>query len=122
MKLLEDLVVIRPEETPQARILLPDWQRTLRGTVIAIGPGKMQEDGTHIPPELKVGDFVIFGATAGMESVYAGKNIRTMREDDVDAVIEERASTQELVDKLDSETLGFLANLKASGVRNGSSY
>ncbi len=100
MNLLGDLVVIRPEETPQARILLPDWQRSLRGTVIGVGPGKMLADGSHMSMELKVGDFVTFGATSGMESMYAGKPIRTMREDDVHMVIEERASVDELVGKL----------------------
>jgi chaperonin GroES len=119
MNLLGDLVVIRPEETPQAKILLPDWQRSLRGTVIGVGPGKMLVDGSRVPMELKVGDFVTFGATAGMESIYAGKPIRTMREDDVHMVIEERASTGELLSKLEHE---FLAAMVDSGVRNGSSY
>ncbi len=100
MKLLGDLVVIQPEEATQGRIQLPDWQRSLRGTVIAAGPGKMQLDGSVRPMELKAGDFVTFGAAKGMESVFCGKPIRTMREDDVDIVIEERASVDELVAKL----------------------
>src|SRR5882672_1151838 len=87
MQLLGDLVAIRPEEIKQT-ILLPDWQRALKGFVIATGPGKMLTNGSIAPMDLQAGDYVSFGATSGMESMFNGANIRIMRESDVDMVIE----------------------------------
>jgi chaperonin GroES len=69
-------------------IKLPDWQRTLRGEVIAVGPGRMLPLGERAPMECRVGDTVSFAATAGMDSDYGvGKRIRLMRDSDVDAVV-----------------------------------
>lgn len=71
--LLGDLVAVLPDSTRQtAGILLPDWQRSLTGSVLACGP-----DCT----ELKPGDKVSFGAASGMESVFDGAAIRIMREE-----------------------------------------
>jgi chaperonin GroES len=78
------LVVEMIESTP-TRIKLPDWQRTLRGKVIAVGPGKMLPFGGRAPMECRVGDIVTFPATAGMEADYGvGKKTRMMRDPDVD--------------------------------------
>lgn len=99
-QLLGDLIVVQPEQERLGRIVLPDWQRSLKGVVLAVGPGKPRSDGSVQPMELKGGEFVAFSATSGMEAVYDGKPIRIMREDDVMCVIEERASTSELVAKL----------------------
>jgi co-chaperonin GroES (HSP10) len=73
MQLLGDLVAVQPESTRQASgIILPDWQRSLWGSVLALGP-----DCT----ELKIGDRVNFGAASGMESVFNGTAIRIMSEE-----------------------------------------
>lgn len=73
MQLLGDLVAVLPESTrPTGTIILPDWQRSLTGSVLACGP-----DCT----ELKVGDRIQFGAASGMESVFDGAAIRVMSEE-----------------------------------------
>lgn len=86
--LIDDLVAIEMMDTTKGRIKLPDWQKTLRGTVIGVGPGKMLAGGDRAPMAVKVGDLVSFAATAGMESQYAGAAIRVMHDSDVDAVLE----------------------------------
>jgi len=78
-RLLGEMIAVEPEVQPRGKILLPDWQRNLRGTVLAVGP-----EAT----ECKVDDTVIFGAATGMESAYKGHDIRIMRDSEVDAVIE----------------------------------
>ena len=85
--LIGELVAVQPE-LPHARIRMPDWQRSLEGVVLAVGPGKPLIDGTHAPMNVKVGDRVTFGAAAGMESVVNGHMIRVMRESDIDMVLE----------------------------------
>lgn len=86
-RLMGDLIVVEPDRVDaKSKILLPDWQRVLRGTVIGVGPGRMLTTGKQAPMMTKVGDRVIFGAATGMESMYRGTMIRVMRDDDVDAV------------------------------------
>jgi co-chaperonin GroES (HSP10) len=84
MQLLGDLVAVLPASTRQVgAIILPDWQRSLTGSVLACGP-----DCT----ELKVGDKVQFGAASGMDSVFDGAAIRIMSEEkDVLGVFEDAA-------------------------------
>ena len=83
-----DLIAVELTVAPrEQRILLPDWQRILEGTVVAIGPGAPLVNGSLAPMACQVGDRVIFGAATGMESSYRGAPIRIMRDTDVDAVI-----------------------------------
>ena len=85
--LMSDFVAIEPDRVDaKSKILLPDWQRILRGTVLAIGPGRMLASGKQAPMACEVGDRVIFGAATGMESSYQGTLIRIMHDEDVDAV------------------------------------
>ena len=89
--LLDDMIAVALLGQPAAmgRIKLPDWQKYLRGTVIAVGPGKMLPFGERAPMETKVGDVVTFSPTAGMASDYGvGKQVRMMRDVDVDTVEE----------------------------------
>jgi co-chaperonin GroES (HSP10) len=88
-RLLDDMIAVALIDQPAAmgRIKLPDWQKFLRGTVIATGPGKMLPFGERAPMETKVGDTVTFSPTAGMTSDYGvGKQVRMMRDTDVDTV------------------------------------
>jgi co-chaperonin GroES (HSP10) len=75
-KLFANLVAVEVNE-PKGPVLLPDWKRSLPGTVFAIGPS------VRVVSE---GDLVYFGAAKGMDAVYDGKNIRIMKEDDIDFV------------------------------------
>lgn len=86
-QLLDDLIAVALLDKAEGVIKLPDWQRTLRGIVVAVGPGRMLPLGERAPMETKLNDIVSFGATAGMDSDYGvGKKIRLMRDTDVDTV------------------------------------
>jgi co-chaperonin GroES (HSP10) len=88
-QLLDDFIVVALIDVPASEmcIKLPDWQRTLRGEVVAAGPGRMLPFGGRAPMETKVGDIVTFAATAGMETDYGvGRKVRMMHDVDVDAV------------------------------------
>lgn len=86
-RLMGDLIAVEPDRVDaKSKILLPDWQRILRGTVLATGPGRMLVSGKQAPMACSVGDRVIFGAATGMESSYRGTMIRVMHDEDVDAV------------------------------------
>jgi chaperonin GroES len=90
-RLLDDMIAVAllGEPAAKGRIKLPDWQKYLRGTVIAVGPGKMLPFGERAPMETKVGDIVTFSPTAGMESDFGvGRAVRLMRDPDVDTVEE----------------------------------
>jgi co-chaperonin GroES (HSP10) len=86
-KLMSDLVAVALLDKAEGKVLLPDWQRILRGEVVAVGPGRMLPLGECAPMETNVGDIVTFAATAGMDSSYGvGKAIRIMRDSDIDCV------------------------------------
>ena len=92
---LGDRIVIRREEAQEKTaggIVLPDTAKNKpqRGTVLAVGPGKMLKDGSRRALQVKKGDKVLFTSWAGDE--FKGRstsdNILLMREEDVLAVIE----------------------------------
>jgi len=92
---LGDRIVIRREEAEDKSaggIVLPDTAKNKpqRGTVLAVGPGKMLKDGSRRALQVKKGDKVLFTSWAGDE--FKGRstsdNILLMREEDVLAVIE----------------------------------
>ena len=88
-RLLGDLIAVEPDSTPSTSLIkLPDWQRNLRGRVLAVGPGRVLPHGDHAPMQTKVGDYGVFGAATGMESQYRGALIMVMRDDDIDGVLE----------------------------------
>jgi co-chaperonin GroES (HSP10) len=85
--LMNDLIAVALLDKAEGMIKLPDWQRILKGEVVAVGPGRMLPLGERAPMECRVGDIITFAATAGMDSDYGvGKKIRLMRDTDVDTV------------------------------------
>lgn len=89
---LGDKVVIQPSEGEQmtpSGIVLPDTakEKPQEGTVVAIGPGRLLENGQHIPPELKQGDRVIYSKYSGTEFVSEGQEYLIVSERDVLAVV-----------------------------------
>lgn len=101
-QLVGDLVAIQPDDVDlQTVIKLPDWQRNLRGTVLAVGPGAPLPGGGFKPMECQVGDRVVFGAASGMESRYQHTLIRIMRDDDIDIVLEgnDTSTIDRIIDK-----------------------
>jgi chaperonin GroES len=92
VKPLADRVVVKAlEETEQMRggLYIPDTakEKPQQGEVIAVGPGKMSEDGKRIEMELKVGDKVLYGKYSGTEVTVGDEQYLILRESDVLAVI-----------------------------------
>jgi len=90
---LHDRVVIRrteEERTSPGGIVIPDAaaEKPIKGEVIAVGNGKILENGEIRPLDLKAGDQVLFGKYSGTEVKVEGEDVLVMREDDVMAVIE----------------------------------
>ena len=73
-------------------IIVPDnaTQKPQRGTVLAVGLGKIKEDGSRQPPDVKSGDTILFGKYSGQEIKIDGEDYLIMREDDVLAIIDSK--------------------------------
>jgi chaperonin GroES len=85
---LDDRVVVEPleaEETTPGGILLPDTakQKPQRGRVLAIGPGKLRDNGERTAVSVVKGDEVIYGRYSGSEVEVDGKELKIMRESDI---------------------------------------
>ena len=85
---LDDRVVVEPleaEEKTTGGILLPDTakQKPQRGRVLAVGPGKMRDNGERFTLNVAVGEEVIYGRYAGNEIEVSGKEIKILRESDI---------------------------------------
>ncbi len=82
---------IEPEETVRGGIIIPDTakEKPQEARVIAVGPGRLDENGKRIPMELKKGDHILMGKYAGTEVKIDGEEHVILREEDVLAVIEE---------------------------------
>lgn len=93
MKPLHDRILVkRIEEKEQKRgnIIIPDTakEKPMEGKVIAVGKGKVTEDGKILPIEVKVGDRVLFGKYAGTEIKIDDEEHVILREDEVLGIIE----------------------------------
>jgi len=89
---MADRVVIAPlEETEEMRggLYIPDTakEKPQQGTVVAVGPGRMNDDGDRIPMEVKAGDRVLYGKYAGTEVSLDGDDYLIVKEGDVLAVL-----------------------------------
>ncbi len=90
---LHDRVIVKPsepEEVTKGGIILPDTakERPQQGEVIAVGTGKLTEDGKVIPLQVKVGDKVIYGKYSGTEVTIDGEEYLIMRESDIFAIVQ----------------------------------
>jgi chaperonin GroES len=91
MKPLADRVVIKPspaDEKTKGGIIVPDTakEKPVIGEVVAVGPGKVTDDGKKITPEVKVGDKVLYGKYSGTEVTIEGEEYLIMRETDIFAI------------------------------------
>ena len=89
---LDDRVVVEPaeaEETTAGGIVLPDaaQEKPQRGTIVAVGPGKLLDSGERCPLSVAVGDTVLFGKYGGTEIEVDGKEVKILRESDILAKI-----------------------------------
>ncbi|MBU1155282.1 MAG: co-chaperone GroES [Desulfarculaceae bacterium] len=92
IKPLQDRVIVErlEEETKTAGgIIIPDSakEKPQQGKILAVGPGKVMENGTKLEMSVKKGDTVLFGKYSGSEVKIDGKEVLIMREDDILGVI-----------------------------------
>jgi chaperonin GroES len=91
---LQDRILVKrleQEATTKGGIIIPDTakEKPAEGRVVAVGSGKLKEDGTVIPLELKVGDRVLFSKYGGNEVKIEGEEYLIMLQDDILGVIED---------------------------------
>lgn len=96
LKPMDDRVVIRPDEAERQTpggIVLPDQarQKSGKGRVLAIGPGRLLEDGRRMALSVNVGDHVLLDRYAGTEIEMDESDVRIMSEEHVLAVLESAA-------------------------------
>ncbi|MFB0505101.1 MAG: co-chaperone GroES [Thermodesulfobacteriota bacterium] len=90
---LQDRILVKrieEEQKTEGGIIIPDTakEKPIEGRVIAVGKGKVSEDGKVRPLDVKKGDRILFGKYAGTEVKLEGEEHLIMREDDVLGVIE----------------------------------
>lgn len=88
---LGDRVIVEPqsaEQTTKSGIVLPDTaqEKPQSGVVVAVGPGRVTDDGKQIPVNVKAGDVVIYGKYGGTELKVEGTSYLIVRESDILAV------------------------------------
>ena len=93
LKPLGDRVILRQDEaevtTASGLYLASDAkEKPQTGTVLAVGEGKLDKEGKHLPMPVKVGDKVIYGKYGGTEITLDGEEVLILRADDISAVVE----------------------------------
>ncbi|MBS1820336.1 MAG: co-chaperone GroES [Acidobacteria bacterium] len=93
MKPLHDRIIVRRIEEGEQKIggiIIPDSakEKPQQGKVIAVGAGKIKEDGKRIPLDVKEGDTILFGKYSGQEIKINGEEHLIMREDEVLAIVD----------------------------------
>ena len=81
---------IKEEEKTKGGIIIPDTakEKPQEGKVVAVGKGKMTEQGTLLTPDVKAGDKILFGKYSGSEVKIEGEEHLILREDDILGVLE----------------------------------
>ena len=92
LKPLGDRVVIKPspkEEVTKSGLVIPDTakEKPQEGTILAIGPGRTDEDGKRLPMDVKVGDKVLYAKYAGTEIKIEGEEHLIIKETDILAIV-----------------------------------
>ncbi len=90
---LHDRILVKrtdEEETTSGGIIIPDTakEKPQEGKVVAVGKGRVGDDGKVLPLDVKAGDKILFGKYAGNEITIDGVEHMIMREDDVLAIVE----------------------------------
>jgi chaperonin GroES len=93
IKPLEDRIVVKAldaEETTASGLVIPDTakEKPQEGEVIAVGPGRVDDNGKRVPIDVKVGDKVIFSKYGGTEVKYSGEDFLILSARDVLAIVE----------------------------------
>ncbi|HEU4752659.1 MAG TPA: co-chaperone GroES [Armatimonadota bacterium] len=90
---LSDRIIVKAltaEETTSGGIVLPDTakEKPQQGEVVAVGPGKVLDNGKTAPMDIKAGDRVYYGKYSGTEVKLNGQELVVLRQDDVLGVVE----------------------------------
>lgn len=85
---LGDRVLVKPmekEEVTRGGIVLPDTakEKPQEGEVLAVGPGKRDDNGKHVPMDVGVGDIILYAKYGGTEIKYEGQDLMILRESDI---------------------------------------
>ena len=93
IKPLEDRILVQANEaetTTASGLVIPDTakEKPQEGTVLAVGPGRFDDNGKRVPLDVKVGDTVIYSKYGGTEVKYGGEEYLVLSARDVLAVIE----------------------------------
>lgn len=91
---LHDRVIVKrveEERKTASGIVIPDsaTEKPVRGKIIAVGKGKILENGEVRPLDVKIGDIVLFGKYSGSEIKFDGEELLVMREEDLVAILED---------------------------------
>jgi chaperonin GroES len=95
---LGDRVVVRrvaeDQKTPGG-IIIPETaqEKPQEGEIIAVGPGALDDNGKRVAPEVKPGDFILFGKWSGTEVKIDGQELLIMKESDIMGILEGRKSS-----------------------------
>ena len=89
---LADRVVVTPlEESEQMRggLYIPDTakEKPIQGKVVAVGPGKLSDEGTRLEMDVSVGDTVLYGKYSGTDVTFDGDDYLILRESDILAIV-----------------------------------
>lgn len=92
IKPLADRVIVKPkeaEETTKGGLFLPDTakEKPIEGTVVAVGAGRVTEDGKSVPMNVKAGDTILYGKYSGTEIKIEGIEYLIMRESDIYGIV-----------------------------------
>jgi chaperonin GroES len=95
---LHDRIIVRRLEEGEQKsgaIIIPDTakEKPQRGEVIAVGSGKVKDDGKRVPLDVKAGDQILFGKYTSQEVKLGGEEYLIMREDEVLAVVDGGGTT-----------------------------
>ena len=95
IKPLDDRIVVRAleaEEKTAGGILLPDTakEKPQKAKILAVGAGRLTDEGKRLPLDVKVGDTILYGKYAGTEVKWKGEELRILRENEILAVVDEK--------------------------------
>ncbi len=109
--LADRLVVelIEQEDVTPSGLFIPDTakEKPQQGTVIAVGPGRLDEDGQRISMDVSVGDTVLFAKYAGTDFKLNGQKLLILKESDVLAIVEGSVNSKKSLNEGRTPKLGF---------------
>jgi chaperonin GroES len=87
---------VKEEQKTAGGIIIPETaqEKPQEGEIIAVGPGALDDNGKRVTPEVKAGDFILFGKWSGTEVKIDGEELLIMKESDIMGIVEGRKATK----------------------------